>query len=62
MNIHVKVQNQIMIEMLSKAFNRKQTTQNLSSKHLKNHKKENFLTAFKPKHPCRGYTELTRYF
>ena len=30
-----KVHNKYMKEMLSKAFNRKQTTQNFSCKHLK---------------------------
>ena len=44
-----------MKEMLSKAFDRKQTTQNFSSKCLKiikskKKKKEDNLTVFEPKH------------
>ena len=39
--------------MLSKAFNRKQTTQNFSSKQLK----KNNLTVFEPKAPLRGCYE-----
>ena len=34
-----KIQNQYIKEVLSKAFNRKQTTQNFSRNYKKNHKK-----------------------
>ena len=40
-----------MKDMLSKAFDRKQTTQIFSSNKLKN---KDDLTVFEPKHPLRG--------
>ena len=44
---------------VSKAFNRKQTTQNFSSIQKKNHKKfvKNNLTVFEPNHFLRGCYE-----
>ena len=46
-----------MKEMLSRAFNKKQSTQNFSSKQEKKNilKKINNLTAFEPKHVFRCF-------
>ena len=49
-----------MKEMLSKAFDRKQITQNFSSNTLKNKKyKKNDLTVFEPKHLIGGCYDRT---